>query len=147
MHQVDPNNFSGHTAIVDLGPVETAKNISSHMNRNVSLIFNNFANQEPTKEEIERSTASIHLQPSYFEANISARKNSLNDSLQVVNHQLGYTVFLTDVLFPLINDSSVKVGSIIVHVGVSSQLENITNLSVAIRTSFDVIEAVSIACH
>ena len=147
MHQVDLNNFKDHTAIVDLGPVETAKNISSHTKRNASLIFNNFASQEPTKDEIESSTASIHLQSSFFQDYFSSRKDSLNDSFKIANHHLAYTVFLTDVLFPLANNSSMRVGSIIVHLGVSSQLENATNITVAVQTSFDVVdvtEAVSI---
>ena len=54
-YQISPKDYKGHTVIIDLGPVEKAKNISSKTDNNKSLIFKNFFDREPSKKDIENS--------------------------------------------------------------------------------------------
>ncbi len=134
VQDVDPDSFQGQTFVVDLGPVEEAINNTGVIDQDALMTVNDYtANNrsefDSLSEDNENSTASLRLNPSFFEDCPTKNRISLHQ-------RLSYSVFLSDVLFLPENRSTTQVGSIVVAARLACLQTNKLVLTVPVRTSF-----------
>ena len=105
IQDLDPLEFNSQTFIVDLGSVEQALN-------NTQIQKSDLITSELLMSVVTNATASVFISRNIINGtkNNNCQRETSNSSQQ----RLGYSVFLSDILFQGFNQSQFRVGSIIV---------------------------------
>ena len=145
LEEIDTNAFNGQKFTVSLGTVERARNISNNIDQRALITedgeVDSAMNNGNAVRNISEATATLRLPPLLFRNCINSETNT---SLSMASRQrLSYSVFLTDALFLPANRTLNKVVSLVVGARTSCQLENKTEVTLPIQSSFQILETVS----
>ena len=106
IQDLDPQEYQGQTFSIDLGSVEEAMKVEQRIEEG------DLMTSETVMEAVSlAATASILLPQNLFESHNSCSFTSQTSATQ---KRLSYSVFLSDILFQNLNQSHLKIGSIIV---------------------------------
>ena len=121
---LDPAEYQGQTFSVDVGSVEESMKLEQKIDKR------DLITSDMVMDAVTGVTASIQLPENLLECFNSCNLTSTNATA----HRLSYSVFLLDTLFQNVNQSHLKIGSIIV----AARLRDADNttLNVSIRTTF-----------
>ena len=121
---LDPEEYHGQTFSIDLGSVEEATQLKQKIEQE------NLITSDMVMDAVTGATASIQLPENLLENLNSGNLTSANVTAQ----RLSYSVFLSDTLFQNVNQSHLRIGSIIV----AARLKNTDNttLNTSIQTTF-----------
>ena len=127
----DPEEYQGQTFSVDLGSVEEAVQLKQKIEQD------NLITSDMVMNAVTDATASIQLPENLLENLDSGNLTSTN----ITSQRLSYSVFLSDTLFQNVNQSHLKIGSIIV----AARLKDTGNatLNTPIQTTFQTNRKVS----
>ena len=111
IQELDPLKYQGQTFSVDLGSVEEATNMEQRIEEG-DLVTSETVNAMDTEAN---TTASIQLPEDLLDGyNLDSCINMTFNLTSATPQRLSYSVFLSDVLFQNVNQSHLKIGSIIV---------------------------------
>ena len=127
---LDPAEYQGQTFSIDLGSVEE----SMRLKQNIEEY--DLVTSDMVMDAVTGSTASIQLPEDLLECFNSSVCNSTSTFFNVTAHRLSYSVFLLDTLFQNVNQSHLKIGSIIV----AAKLRDTDNtaLNTPVQTTFQI---------
>ena len=123
---VDPAEYQGQTFSVDLGSVEETMKLEQKIDKH------DLVASDMVMDAVTGATASIQLPENLLECFNSCNLTSTNTTAR----RLSYSVFLLDTLFQNVNQSNLKIGSIIV----AARLRDADNttLSNSVQTTFQI---------
>ena len=124
VQDIDPEEFSGQTFIVDLGSVEEALNSTG--------ITPSDLNTTSLMSLVKTATASVTIQGSLINQTRSCQMEGFNTSQQ----RLSYSVFLSDILFQSANQSRYKVANRSIIVSLRLNCSEHIVLDSPIKTTF-----------
>ena len=127
---LDPAEYQGQTFSIDLGSVEESMRLGQNIEER------DLVTSDMVMDAVTGATASIQLPEDLLECFNSSVCNSTSTSFNVTAHRLSYSVFLLDTLFQNVNQSHLKIGSIIVAARLRDT-ENIT-LNTPVQTTFQI---------
>ena len=144
LEEIDTNAFNGQKFTVSLGTVERARNISNNIDQRALITedgeVDSAMNNGNTVRNISEATATLRLPPLLFRNCINSETNTSSPTAS--RQRLSYSVFLTDALFLPANRTLNKVVSLVVAARTSCQLENKTEVTLPIQSSFQILETV-----
>ena len=130
---LDPEEYHGQTFSVDLGSVEEAMKLEQKIDQG-DLITSGMV-----MDAVTNATASIQLPENLFESLDSCNFTNLTStSIQRLSH----SVFLSDALFQNINQSHLKIGSIIIAARL--MCANNVTLNTSVQTTLKINRKVAI---
>ena len=138
IQELDPQEYQGQTFSVDLGSVEEAMNMEQNIEEG------DLVTSETVMEVVTGATASMQLPEDLLERLDSCTSKTNSNLISASPQRLSYSVFLSDVLFQNLNQSHLKIGSIIVAARLKCA-EN-TTLNTSVRSTFQVERGVRDAC-
>lgn len=135
----DSSEYKAQTFKVDLGTVEEATQLQMRIKENELMTVDGFENGTNT-------TASIHIPEDLLGsyADLDSCSNLTTNSYPVFTQRLSYSLFLSDVLFQNINQSHMKIGSVIVAARL--KCANNLTLNTPIKTTFQINREVGSYC-
>ena len=119
---LDTEEYQGQTFSIDLGSVEEAIQLKQKMEQE------NLITSDMVMDAVTGATASIQLPENLLESLNSGNLTSTNATAQ----RLSYSVFLSDTLFQNVNQSHLKIGSIIVAARLKDADNTTLNTSIQI---------------
>ena len=124
---LDPAEYQGQIFSIDLEE-------SMRLGQNIEE--RDLVTSDMVMDTVTGATASIQLPEDLLECFNSSVCNSTSTSLNITAHRLSYSVFLLDTLFQNINQSHLKIGSIIV----AARLRDTDNtaLNTPVQTTFQI---------
>ena len=131
IQELNPQEYQGQTFSVDLGSVEEAMKLEQRIGEG------DLRTSETVMEAVTNATASIQLPENLLES-----CNNTNMTLVVTPQRLSYSVFVLDVLFQNLNQTHLKIGSIIVAARLKCA-DNAT-LNVIIQSTFQVSKGIEV---
>ena len=126
VQEFDPLKFNGQMFTVNLGSVEEAMNSTGIQEKDLIT-------SEIVMSVLTNATASVRIPSDLIHEMGYTDNNCQVESLNSSQHRLGYSVFLSDILFQSLTQSQYRVGSIIISVRLKC-LES--NLTMPIQTTF-----------
>ncbi len=127
---VDPAEYQGQTFRVNLGSVEESVRLEQNIEQR------DLVTSDMVMDAVTGATASIQLPEDLLECLNSSTCNSTSTNFNATAHRLSYSVFLLDTLFQNVNQSHLKIGSIIV----AARLRDTDNTvqSTPVQTTFQI---------
>ena len=127
---LDPAEYQGQTFSIDLGSVEESMRLGQNIEEH------DLVTSDMVMDAVTGATASIQLPEDLLECFNSSMCNSTSTSFNITARRLSYSVFLLDTLFQNVNQSHLKIGSIIV----AARLRDADNtaLSTPVQTTFQI---------
>ena len=139
IQELDPQEYQGQSFSVDLGSVEEATKMEQRIEEGDLLT------SETVMEVVTGATASMQLPEDLLESLDSCTFATNSNFTSVTPQRLSYSVFLSDILFQNLNQSHLKIGSIIV----AARLKCVDNatLNTSVQSTFQVDRGVIKKCR
>ena len=139
IQDLDPQEYQGQTFSVDLGSVEEAMNMEQNIEEG------DLVTSETVMEVVTGATASMQLPEDLLESLDSCTFTINSNLISATPQRLSYSVFLSDVLFQNLNQSHLKIGSIIVAARL--KCADNTTLNTSVQSTFQVDRGVIKKCE